>query len=333
MPTTNNRSDVIRSAPQPQCIACASRGITLYTGLVDRVSGAPGEWRMARCPDPRCGMLWLDPAPLPEDLIKAYAAYHTHGRKHARGAAQLALSALNSACKMASRAQELGSGLGRQRRGLHKMFLGDLPPGALLEVGSGAGRFLERMRRTGWSVRGTDFDPAVAERIRSRYGIAIDVGDLRSLAYPSESYDAVAMSQVLEHVPEPVALLAECRRVLRPGGRLVLSTPNARALAHRRFGRAWRGLEPPRHLHLFTREALSRSAERAGLHVSRLMTLSAESAGIYRASEEIQDAESGGPSGSAAARILRSWLLRYREYRASLQDVDAGQDLFLIATR
>jgi len=278
-------------------------------------------------------MLWLDPMPLPEDLIKAYASYHTHGRKHARSAAQLALSALNSACKMASRAHELGSGLGRQRRALRKMFLGDLAPGTLLEVGSGAGRFLARMRREGWSVRGTDFDPVVAERIRSRYDIAIDVGDLRSLAYASESYDAVAMSQVLEHVPDPIALLAECRRVLRPGGRLVLSTPNARALAHRRFGRAWRGLEPPRHLHLFTREALARSAERAGLRVSRLLTLSAESAGIYRASEEALEAESGARHGSAAARVLRSWLLRYREYRLALRDPDAGQDLFLIATR
>lgn len=333
MSPSPDRAPIIRSAPHPQCIACGSKGVERYTGLTDRLSGAPGEWRVAQCPNADCAMLWLDPRPLPEDLIKAYAAYHTHGGVRARGAAGLGLSALNATCKLISRLHELGSGLGSQRRALRTMFLGGVPPGALLEVGSGAGRFLDRMRRAGWSVQGTDFDPVVAERIRARYGLSIDVGDLRSLGYASDSYDAVAMSQVLEHVHDPLELLAECRRVLRPGGRLVLSTPNALAVAHRKFAQAWRGLEPPRHLQIFTRRALARAAQAAGLRVERLITLSAESAGIYRASEEAQEADGTAPRRSPAGRVVRSWLLRYAEYRQSLRDPDAGEDLFLIAAR
>jgi 2-polyprenyl-3-methyl-5-hydroxy-6-metoxy-1,4-benzoquinol methylase len=333
MSATHDRTDSIRSAPQAQCIACGSAGRELYAGLTDRLAGAPGAWRMAQCPNLECAMLWLDPRPLREDLLKAYATYHTHGAPRPRSRAQLGLSALNATCKLISRAHDLTSGLGRQRRALRAMFLGDMTPGTLLEVGSGAGRFLHRMRRAGWSVRGTDFDPAVAERIRVRYGMSIDVGDLKSLGYPAEAFDAVAMSQVLEHVHDPFEVLAECRRVLRPGGRLVLSTPNARALAHRRFGRAWRGLEPPRHLQIFTRAALARAAEAAGLRVERLLTLSAESAGIYRASEEAREAEGAAPRSSAAMRVVRSWLLRHEEYRQSLRDPEAGEDLFLIASR
>jgi 2-polyprenyl-3-methyl-5-hydroxy-6-metoxy-1,4-benzoquinol methylase len=327
---TRDPDPVIRSAPQSRCIACGREGIELYTELTDQLAGAPGAWRMAQCPDAQCAMLWLDPRPLQEDLIKAYATYHTHGARGTRNAGQLGLSALNATCKLASRLLEAGSALGRQRRGLRTMFIGDATPGALLEVGCGSGRFLDRMRRAGWAVQGTDFDPVVAERVRKRFGMTIDVGDLRALHYPAESYDVVAMSQVIEHVHDPLEQLAECRRLLRPGGRLVLSTPNARALAHRMYGRAWRGLEPPRHLHIFTPASLARCAARSGLQVERVETLSAESAGIYRASEEALNMD---VHGSAAARVLRSWLLRYREHRQSLRDPDVGQDLFMIAGR
>lgn len=333
MTTPSTRDAVIRSAPHPRCIACGREGVELYAGLTDSLAGAPGVWRMVRCSDSGCAMLWLDPRPVPEDLIKAYATYHTHGTRRARGGAQLGLSALNSACKLLCRLIELRGGLGRQRRALRTMFIGGAAPGRLLEVGSGSGRFLARMRRAGWTVQGTDFDPAVAARIRARYGMEIDVGELPALGYPADTYDVVAMSQVIEHVHDPLGLLAEAHRVLRPGGRLVLSTPNARALAHRRYGRAWRGLEPPRHLHIFTREALAQAAAKGGLRVERMFTLSTESAGIYRASEEASASQQGAARNSAAAQVARSWRLRYEEYRRSRIDPDAGQDLFMIALK
>jgi len=323
---------IIRSAPSRSCIACGHEGVELYEGLEDPICGTPGRWRMVRCPEPQCGMLWLDPKPLACDLIKAYATYHTHSRP-ARGAAALGLSALNSACKLTSRLFELGSELGRQRRRLRTMFLGTAVAGRLLEVGCGSGHFLNRMRLGGWQVQGTDFDPAVAQRVRNKYGLQIDVGDLAALRYPEGTYDAVAMSQVIEHVHEPLALLKECRRVLRPGGRIVLSTPNAAGLAHRRYGRYWRGLEPPRHLHIFTPSALAECVRASGLHVELLRTLSAESAGIYRASDEIRKVQGDNHSGAAVRSIIRSWFLRYTEYRQTLREAAAGQDILLIAAK
>jgi 2-polyprenyl-3-methyl-5-hydroxy-6-metoxy-1,4-benzoquinol methylase len=307
--------------------------VALYDGLQDHLAGAPGRWRMAQCADPHCALLWLDPRPLQADLIKAYASYHTHGRQQRRSAAELGLSALNAACKLASHALEAGSALGRQRRQLRTMFLGGSASGRLLEVGCGSGRFLDRMRRAGWTVQGTDIDPAVAARIRRRYAIGIDVGELQSLRYAADAFDAVALSQVIEHVHDPRQVLAECRRVLRPGGRLVLSTPNARCMAHRRYGRCWRGLEPPRHLHIFTPQALARCVTDAGLRVSQLQTLSAQSAGIYRASDALRAAEGRTADGSAAVSVVRSWWLRYAEYRQARRDADAGQDIFLIAEK
>jgi SAM-dependent methyltransferase len=189
------------------------------------------------------------------------------------------------------------------------------------------------MRKAGWRVQGTDFDPAVAARVQARYGLHVDVGDLAQFNYPGQSCDAIAMSQVIEHVRDPIGLLQECFRLLRPDGRLVLSTPNALGMAHRRFGRHWRGLEPPRHLHIFTPAALQRCARQSGFERLECFTLSAEAAGIYRASEALAH---GGAARSAVAEaggVVRSWVLRHREYRESRRDAWAGQDLFLIATR
>jgi 2-polyprenyl-3-methyl-5-hydroxy-6-metoxy-1,4-benzoquinol methylase len=323
--------DVIRSAPCPRCIACGGGGLELYSGLTDTLAGTAQTWRMARCARESCGMLWLDPKPLAADLIKAYATYHTHGRS-ARNAGALGLSALNADCKLASRLLELGSALGRQRRELRTMFIGGATPGRLLEVGSGSGRVLARMHRAGWQVQGTDFDPEVARRVGKKYGLHIDVGDLAALEYPGGTYDVVALSQVIEHVPDPLALLKECARVLRPGGRMVLSTPNAAGLAHRRYASCWRGLEPPRHLHIFTPNALAECARASGFRVEALHTLSAESAGIYRASDEIQKAH-GGEGVPAAISVVRSWYLRYIEFRRTQRDPALGQDIFLVASR
>ncbi|HSG75258.1 MAG TPA: class I SAM-dependent methyltransferase [Burkholderiales bacterium] len=322
-PSATPPRTLIRSAPSPTCVACGSAGASLYEGLTDYLAGTPGSWRMVRCARESCGLLWLDPKPLAADLIKAYASYHTHGRR-SRSAAELGLSALNTACKLASRAVDLTSGLARQRRALRMMYLGDAKPGRLLEVGSGAGRFLHRMHRAGWRVQGTDFDPAVAERVRRRYGLSVDIGSLTDLCYPAESYDAVAMSQTLEHLHDPLAQLEECRRVLRPGGRLVLTTPNALARAHQLYGRRWRGLEPPRHLHIFTPAALEHCARACGFEVLRLETLSAESAGIYRAS---------AASGAESARVLRSWCLRQAEHRENRRRPGVGQDILLVGAK
>jgi SAM-dependent methyltransferase len=325
--------DTIRCEPDPKCIACGHEGAELYGGLTDSLTGTPGTWRMVRCPNPQCGMLWLDPKPVADDLIKAYRNYHTHGRARARGPAQLALSALNATCKLVSHVLESGRDLGRQRRNLRTMFLTDAAPGSLLEVGCGSGRFLNRMREAGWRVKGTDFDPAVAARVKARYGLQVDIGDLTGLGYAESSYDAIAMSQVIEHVPDPIGLLQECLRLLRPEGRLVLSTPNANGIAHRRYGRYWRGLEPPRHLHVFTPAALQQCARVSGFEKLQCFTLSAEAAGIYRASEAIARADGAHSSASAAGSVVRSWVLRYREYLESRRDAEAGQDTFLIAVK
>jgi len=326
--------DGIRAAPCPACFLCAREGELLYATLRDHLAETGGAWNVRRCVDTDCGLLWLDPKPLAADLLKAYARYHTHAAPGARSAARFCASALNATCRIASRLLSAFSGLGEQRRQLKRMYVGGEKPGRLLEIGCGGGRFLNRMRQAGWAVEGVDFDPNAAARIARKYGIRVSTGDLVDIRYGGESFDVVAMSQVLEHVHDPLPLLQECRRVLRPGGCLVVTTPNALSLAHRIYGRSWRGLEPPRHLQIFTPGALENCARRAGFEEIRTQTLSSESAGIYRVSEELKESEEGaGRKRSPAGRILRSWVMQHVEFNRTSQDPRLGEDILMIARR
>jgi 2-polyprenyl-3-methyl-5-hydroxy-6-metoxy-1,4-benzoquinol methylase len=137
------------------------------------------------------------------------------------------------------------------------------PGGRLLEVGCGSGATLQRMERMGWGVTGLDFDGGAVANARSR-GLDVRHGQLSAQNFPDGCFDAVVMSHVIEHVPAPVELLAECRRILKQGGMLVVQTPNADSRGHRHYGRSWRGLEPPRHLQVLTPGALLNVASRIG---------------------------------------------------------------------
>src|SRR6185503_20402485 len=71
-------TDQIRSTPCPDCYLCGATGDVLYDSLKDRLFGAPGYWNIRICPNAACGLLWLDPMPVEEDLVKAYHSYYTH---------------------------------------------------------------------------------------------------------------------------------------------------------------------------------------------------------------------------------------------------------------
>lgn len=123
------------------------------------------------------------------------------------------------------------------------------PPGRLLEIGCGQGLFLERARDSGWSVQGVEVLPPVVERARER-GLEVFHGTLAEAGFAAASFDAVVMREVIEHVVDPVSLLAETARVLRPGGVAALGTGNARSWAARLRGSRWDYYRFGGHMHI-----------------------------------------------------------------------------------
>jgi 2-polyprenyl-3-methyl-5-hydroxy-6-metoxy-1,4-benzoquinol methylase len=219
--------------------------------------------------------------PLTEDIGKAYAHYYTHTSRDKAGRPGL----LKQSYKLMRHGYWAGKynyhtgqksfllnsigrllylfPLRRSEADADVRFLQAMPQGRLLDVGCGSGEWLLSMRNLGWTVDGVDFDEN-AIRVARQKGLEVQCGSVEQQNFPDNSFDAVTLHHVIEHVPDPVKTLAECGRVLKKGGKLVVFTPNSSSLGHRIFKEYWRGLEPPRHLHLFSTKSLHRLLELAG---------------------------------------------------------------------
>ena len=130
--------------------------------------------------------------------------------------------------------------------------------GRLLDVGCATGVFLQGVRSTGqWEVEGVEMSEYAAQTARDLYHLQVYQGTLEQAAFADESFDAVTLWDVLEHLHDPRASLCEIRRILKSDGILVLRVPNASGWDARLFGRYWAGFEPPRHLYVFTPATLN----------------------------------------------------------------------------
>jgi len=314
------------------CPVCGDeRRELLHGGLVDRLYGAPGSWDLQRCA--ACGAAYLDPWPTRDAIAAAYERYYTH-----EPASTPPLDTAARRLRQALRngylntrygyALEPASPLGR--------FVVPLLPGPraaadrhvrslrrtrerarVLDVGCGDGEFLLEMRAAGWTAQGLETDERAVARARE-HGLDVRHGSLEDASDAPGSFDAVTLSHVLEHVHDPVAALRACRELLRPEGSLWLATPNLASRGHARYGRAWRGLEPPRHLVLFTPSALVHALERAGF---RLVTFArpASSRWVWQASDRLATT----PEASRLAVAVN-------DLRASLRH-DRGDELVALA--
>lgn len=139
-----------------------------------------------------------------------------------------------------------------------------LPPGGvLLEVGCGNGAFLKLATevRGDVSVEGVDMkDLGVTGVPRFTF----HHGQLEELALPAESMDVIYCSNLIEHVANPLEFLAECRRLLKPGGALYGITPDHLSLDRYLFGRFWAGYHYPRHTFVFDHHNIVGVLGRAG---------------------------------------------------------------------
>jgi 2-polyprenyl-3-methyl-5-hydroxy-6-metoxy-1,4-benzoquinol methylase len=324
--------DSIASEPRPLCDLCGAKGEFAQSGVQDPDGNLSGTWGFQRCSNPKCGVYWLDPAPPVHELWKAYATYHTHTRKSGNLLAKSMLSLAHRSIRLFLLPVWIASGLKREADSLRFMTLSREPKGRLLDVGCGGGRFLNRMKKRGWRVEGTDFDEQAIKKVTARYGIKTHAGDLSQCTLPSDCFDVITMSQAIEHLYDPLATLRECLRILKPGGLLVMTTPNALSLGAAEFGAFWRGWEAPRHLHLFTVASLQRLTQRAGFDMIEAATYSAGSAVVYRVSRSNQQA-------CALSWIQQIKLLIWgydkelQEYRAQTLQPHTGQNILIRARK
>jgi len=297
-------SDEMKSAPQPKCHCCGAQGDVLFTGLTDRLFGCHGDWNMRKCSNDDCGLLWIDPFPLEEEIHKAYKVFTTHVDNVPK---ESGLRKLLGAVKQGYLQVRYGysEGVGAPwykllsplallfpggSSGLEylSVFLPAPKPGQkLLEVGCGNGQTLATMRKMGWDVEGVDVDPVSLELAKSR-GLVVHQGRLNELKLKAEGYDAIYMHHVVEHLHDAAGMIAECARILKPAGKLVIVTPNARSLSLSIFKENWYPLDPPRHIYLYSSGNLGQLLEKAQLKVTKNSSISRAAKGFFVLSMDLK---------------------------------------------
>jgi 2-polyprenyl-3-methyl-5-hydroxy-6-metoxy-1,4-benzoquinol methylase len=326
----------IRTSPQSQCHLCGTIGTYLYLNTPEQTPTPLGEWNLKKCNNPACGLCWLDPMPLKEEIGKLYDDYYTHYISNTKN-----LNWLKQTKYLLKLLFCLNPTVDRQKIMSDYMYLQEHKPGKLLDIGCGNGYFLKQMQQRGWDVVGTDFDEAAVNAVK-QIGIDAYVGDLSTIKFEDNSFDAITLNNVIEHLYDPLGCLEKSRNLLRDGGQLTVITPNIESFGHSHFKQYWRGLETPRHLFLFSPKTLKAIAEKAGFKEIKSFTIISIKEiikpGMYKASEKIEASYKSksvltSAQGSIKKRKFTNNLLALQKLFLSINNKDLGEFAVLLAKK
>lgn len=189
--------------------------------------------------------------------------------------------------------------------------LGEAHRGArLLEVGCGAGILLQEAWDRGWRADAVELSLELAARARMNNPEAtVITGDIQNQEPTGTPYDAIISLDVLEHVLAPMIMIENCRELLKPGGLLLLQTPNTFSLRYRTQGARWDMLDPDQHFNLFSPDALRVLLTTVGFDILEMNTA----------------------SGTGLERGAAGWIARVKESLLGL--LNLGNALVVVARR
>lgn len=237
----------------PVCILCGGSNHKPLITTFDYEMECDIEFTVVRCDD--CGLCFLSPRPILSQIIEYFYPddYLCFVRGDQGEASQPGFveRLLDEQCN------------GPRRKTL-KRFFGDREI-SVLDVGCGDGYLLQHFRnKTDWDIRGLEPNSKMAELL-VKAGFHVDCGLLEDIAYPEASFDAVILTHVLEHTDNPLNMLKEIYRILKPDGLLLVEVPNFNAFSRKFMRRYWWGYHLPRHTYHYTLETLEKLGQAAGL--------------------------------------------------------------------
>ena len=243
--------------------ACACCGAALSPDgetVFDDRYGHPGSFRLSNCLS--CGAIETVPRLAEEDLPALYTNFYPRR--------DLEPSAVTEPVDSPNR---WGYRLSRWWHGTDNQGQYGARPGmTVLDYGCGAGQSLLELRAIGANAYGIEADANVA-RIAAHHQLQIHIGSIYENPFPGVKFDLIILNQVLEHIPEPAAVLELLASRLKSGGRLVVAVPNAGSIYCTIFGRRWINWHIPYHLHHFNRSCLQALGQRTGWRLLSTRTI------------------------------------------------------------
>lgn len=209
-------------------------------------------FELARCR--ACGVAFVTEQPDPADLAERYSfavGFHVGFRDDER---------------------EIANRFAIARR-QYEMLSRHCATGRCLDVGASAGFFVKTAADRGWDAHGVELSEDTSRLARERYGVDVLNARLEDVSFPPESFDAITLWDVIEHLPDPLDTVRRIASLLRPHGVLGILTPNLDGLFARgsyRIGRRlghWPAVDPPGHLFQFSLAGLKSLLEREGFEI------------------------------------------------------------------
>jgi len=236
------------------CPICNSSPIVIGERYDDRY-GYRGIFPLLKCRN--CGHLFLQGEFAPDVLRDLYTNYYPRSKFDLDG----------------YRPYTETSGFGAWLDGESSSTFRWVPRNVrVLDIGCGFGESLGYHQARGCDVYGVEADENI-RRVAEKFGYKVHVGLFDPGIYEANYFDYVTMSQVVEHVTDPVQTLRGVSRILKPGGVAILSTPNPSGWGAKLFGKRWINWHAPYHLQFFTLCSMQMAAEQTGLVVEKAVTI------------------------------------------------------------
>lgn len=326
----------IRTNKVNHCLLCENSGNNLYQNLEDNIFNVEGKWNLSQCSNKSCGFIWQNPMIIKDDIYKIYKSYYTHKIQNNTQVKHNLKSYILNKIKKIYSFFVLILFIKYNRDKYNKMDISNESPGKMLEIGAGDGSRLNQFKNMGWDVVGIEIDNNAILSAKKKYNIELHHGELTDIKLPPNSFDAIIMNHVVEHLHNPIEVISKCYELITQNGKLVITTPNSNSLSHSYFKHNWRGLEPPRHLYLFNQKSLKNIAIKAGFNDKNIKIKSFSSLGIYAvaASFELKKYSNHKMNEPFKMSIhIKAIIFQFIRFIIQLFNKKVGENLILNATK
>lgn len=195
--------------------------------------------------------------------------------------------------------------------------------GRLLDIGAGTGAFAFTMQQKGWQVTGLEPDTDARKVAKDKYQLDLDHADkLNHL--PAQSFDAITLWHVLEHIHDLGKYLQTIYKVLKPGGKLFIAVPNYTSYDAAHYQTNWAAYDVPRHLYHFSPLSMKVLLEKHGLKINTMKPMWYDSFYISMLSEQYKP---------GFGKLIKAFITGLRSNISAISDAGKCSSVIYIAEK